>query len=135
MWKRGNLSRSRSRTLRPRRASAVAAEEPPGPPPITATSKSHPDAMLGAALGACGHARVPFCRRPLTAGRRCWRVSLDYLRDNATLVYSALASGLRPSAPTAALSLSEGEGFILIPRPRRGRGQGEGEARMRYAHS
>src|SRR3984893_10677230 len=49
MWKRGNLSRSRSRTVRPRRARAVAADEPPGPPPITATSKSHADAMLGAA--------------------------------------------------------------------------------------
>src|SRR5712692_4516318 len=57
------------------------------------------------------------------------RASLDYSRDNATLVYSALASGLRPSARTAALSLSEGEGFIFIPRPRRGRGQGEGEGR------
>jgi hypothetical protein len=39
--------------------------------------------------------------------------SLDHSRDNATLVYSALASGLRPSARTAALSLGEGEGFIL----------------------
>jgi NAD(P)-dependent dehydrogenase (short-subunit alcohol dehydrogenase family) len=34
--------------------------------------------------------------------------SQDYCRDNATLVYSALASGLRPSARTAALSLGEG---------------------------
>ena len=38
MWKRGNVSRSRSRTRWPLRASCAAAEEPPGPPPITATS-------------------------------------------------------------------------------------------------
>ena len=33
MWKRGNRSRSSRRTRFPRRASAVAALEPPGPPP------------------------------------------------------------------------------------------------------
>ncbi len=38
MWKRGKRSRSSTSTLRPRRASAAAALEPPGPPPITATS-------------------------------------------------------------------------------------------------
>ena len=38
MWKRGNRSRSSTTTLRPRWASAVAAVEPPGPPPMTATS-------------------------------------------------------------------------------------------------
>src|SRR5712691_5962366 len=34
--------------------------------------------------------------------------------------YSALASGLCPSARTAALSLSEGEGFIFDPSPPKG---------------
>jgi predicted metalloprotease len=38
MWKRGTRSRSSTTTLRPRWASAVAAVEPPGPPPMTATS-------------------------------------------------------------------------------------------------
>jgi hypothetical protein len=42
MWKRGNRSRSRRTTFRPARASAVAVLEPPGPPPMTATSKSQP---------------------------------------------------------------------------------------------
>src|SRR5207245_9885419 len=41
-------------------------------------------------------------------------------------VYSALASGLRPSARTAALSPCGGEGSKRIPLPRRGRGLGEG---------
>src|SRR6185295_16174517 len=38
MWKRGNFSRSRITAFRPARASTVAAEDPAGPPPITATS-------------------------------------------------------------------------------------------------
>src|SRR5438034_7761744 len=42
MWKRGNCSRSSRRTFRPRLASAVAALDPPGPPPTTATSKFQP---------------------------------------------------------------------------------------------
>src|SRR5437773_11780380 len=44
----------------------------------------------------------------------------------ASLIYSALASGLRPSARTAVLSPSGGEGSKRIPLPRRGRGLGEG---------
>src|SRR5215510_405956 len=40
MWKRGNCSRSSRSTRRPRRASAVAVLEPPGPPPMTTASKS-----------------------------------------------------------------------------------------------
>ena len=54
MWKRGKRSRSSSSTLRPRRASAVAALEPPGPPPITATSN-----VLARSIGYRGY--------PLTA--------------------------------------------------------------------
>ena len=38
MWKRGKRSRSKQATARPARARTVAAVEPPGPPPTTATS-------------------------------------------------------------------------------------------------
>src|SRR5207237_5142940 len=39
MWNRGNLSRSKTTTFRPARASKVAAVLPAGPPPMMATSK------------------------------------------------------------------------------------------------
>ena len=56
MWKRGNCSRSRRSTRRPRRASAVAVLEPPGPPPMTTASKSQASVGLMRA-GAVGLAR------------------------------------------------------------------------------
>ena len=37
-WKRGNFSRSTTRTERPARASSVATVEPPGPPPMITAS-------------------------------------------------------------------------------------------------
>jgi hypothetical protein len=40
MWKRGKVSRSSASTLRPFFARKAAAEEPPGPPPMTMTSNS-----------------------------------------------------------------------------------------------
>ena len=54
MWKRGNCSRSRRSTRRPRRASAVAVLEPPGPPPMTTASKSQASVGLMRA-GAGGY--------------------------------------------------------------------------------
>src|SRR3954451_12542493 len=41
MWKRGNFSRSRIRTLRPFWRRKLATDDPAGPPPATITSKSY----------------------------------------------------------------------------------------------
>src|SRR6185436_1052182 len=77
MWKRGNCSRSSRTTLLPRRLSAVAALEPPGPPPTTATSKSHPLLVMP----VCAHVSPP-CSRP-HHGAELGAVGFEPVEENA----------------------------------------------------
>src|SRR4051812_12017930 len=75
MWKRGNASRSSTRTSTPAFASREAVVDPPGPPPITMTSALRTARELVMATNAvnCDTTRVHgleriFCR-PLRNGR------------------------------------------------------------------
>ncbi len=55
-------------------------------------------------------------------------------RYNATLVYSALTSGLRPFSSNCGFILLRREIPPLIPLPHRGRGQGEGAGLVRASY-
>ena len=60
-WKRGNVSRSKSPTLSPARARNAAVVEPPGPPPMTATSycRRHHDRPPGSDVREPRASRAP----------------------------------------------------------------------------
>ena len=83
MWKRGKWSRSRRSTDRPFRARAVAALEPPGPPPTTTMSNSQ---SLGVVMVADRMSRRAdgYCAR-LAIDCSYWHVPKGGVSEDAAL--------------------------------------------------